>query len=136
LIMVLCVITNAMYLAEVKQHWPYLLLWSVGLVGWAIFFWTWRRRGGAVTFVERQMAHAWAAGVIASVGLFLVELITPLPVLQLCPLLAILAGMVFLFEAGTLSGWFYIAATLSFAATIPMVLIPQFAPMMFGAVSA
>jgi eukaryotic-like serine/threonine-protein kinase len=125
-----------MYLGGIRDKLTYLLLWSVGLIAWGAFFWSWRRRGGAVTFVERQMAHAWAAGVIASVGLFIVEYMLDLDVLKLSPLLAVIAGMVFLFEAGTLSGWFYIAATVSFATTIPMILWPQIAPMLFGIVSA
>jgi len=45
--------------------------------------------------------------------------------------------MVFLVMAGTLAGWFYIAAILSFALVVPMALVgAPLAPMMFGAVSA
>jgi serine/threonine-protein kinase len=82
------------------------------------------------------MAHAWAAGVAASVGLFVVEWLLALPVLSLSPLLAVFAGMVFLFKAGTLSGWFYVAAFLSFATALPMALWPHIGPALFGVVSA
>ena len=34
---------------------------------------------------QRQMAHAWAAGVVASVGAFVVEVLLALPVLRLSP---------------------------------------------------
>src|SRR2546425_1024794 len=81
---------------------------------WPAIFWNLRRRGGPVTFVERQIAHSWAAGVIASIGIFIVEVQLGLPVLTLTPVLAVAAGMVFLVMAGTLSGWFYIAAALTF----------------------
>jgi serine/threonine-protein kinase len=119
-LLLLCVVTNALWWVGVREHLAYLALWSVGLVVWGLVFWHWRRRGGAVTFVERQMAHGWAAGVAASIGIFVVEYVLGLPVLQLTPVLAVVAGMVFLFMAGTVSGWFYVAAALCFAATVPM----------------
>ena len=53
----------------------YLVLWSVGLVTWGTIFWQLRRRGGPVLFVERQIAHAWAAGVCASIGMFVIEVL-------------------------------------------------------------
>jgi predicted Ser/Thr protein kinase len=135
-IFLLCAVTNLLFVLGVKERLPYLALWGVGLVAWAFIFWGWRRREGVVSFVERQMAHGWAAGVAASVGLFVVEWVMNLPVLTLSPLLAVIAGMVFLFKAGTLSGWFYIAATLSFAAALPMALCPTVGLLLFGVVSA
>ena len=54
---------------------PYLALWSVGLVVWGWIFWNLRRLGGPVTFVERQIGHAWGAGVIGSIGVFVIEVI-------------------------------------------------------------
>jgi serine/threonine-protein kinase len=143
-IFLLCAVTSAMHYAGsagywpiLTEHWPYMALWSICLVAWAAFFWYLRRRGGPVTFVERQIAHAWGAGVIASIGIFAVEIQLGLPVLTLTPVLAIAAGMVFLVKAGTLSGWFYIAAALSFAGAIPMAYLgPPWSPLVFGAISA
>ncbi|MCI0377222.1 MAG: serine/threonine protein kinase [Gemmataceae bacterium] len=136
-ITLLCAATSALYAAGLRSHWPYLGMWSVGLVLWGIIFWNLRRRGGPVTFVERQIAHAWGAGVTATIGIFIVEVLLGLPVLILSPVLAVVAGMVFLFKAGTLSGWFYVAAALSFAAAIPMaVLGPPLSPLLFGVVTA
>jgi serine/threonine-protein kinase len=103
---------------------------------WAAIFWSWRRRGGAVTFVERQMAHGWAAGVAASIGVFIVEVLLGLPVLSLTPVLAVVAGMVFLFMAGTVSGWFYVPTALCLAGAIPMAIWPEVAPMLFGVFAA
>ena len=136
-IMLLCAITSALYAWGQRSHWPYLWLWTVGLVVWGAIFWNLRRRGGPVTFVERQIAHAWGAGVTATIGVFLVEVLLNLDVLILTPVLAVIAGMVFLVMAGTLSGWFYIAASISFAAAIPMALVgPPLGPLLFGFVSA
>jgi len=136
MLLLLCAVTNAMWLAGVDDHMTYLLLWSVGLVVWGMVFWTWRQRGGAVTFVERQMAHGWAAGVAASIGVLVVEVALGLPALTLTPVLAVVGGMVFVFMAGTVSGWFYVPAALCFAAALPMVLWPQVAPTLFGVVAA
>jgi eukaryotic-like serine/threonine-protein kinase len=135
-IFLLCAVTNVLYLLGERGHLTYLGLWGVGLVAWGAFFWSWRRRGGPVTFVERQMAHAWAAGVAASVATFVVEVLLGLRVLILSPMLAVAAGMVFLFKAGTLSGWFYIAAAVSFLTAVPMALLPEVGPLLFGVVSA
>ncbi len=136
LLLLLCVGTNVMWLCGEDRHQVYLLLWSVGLLLWAMVFWSWRRRSGPVTFVERQMAHGWAAGVAASIGIFLVEVMLGLPALTLTPVLAVVAGMVFLFMAGTVSGWFYVPATLCSVAAVPMALWPEGGPALFGVVSA
>jgi serine/threonine-protein kinase len=135
-LLLLCLVTNVLWLAGVREHVAYLLLWSIGLIVWAAVFWSWRRRGGAVTFVERQMAHGWAAGVAASIGVFLVEVMLGLEALKLTPVLAVVAGMVFLFMAGTVSGWFYVPAVLCFLAALPIALWPAAGPTMFGVVSA
>jgi serine/threonine-protein kinase len=138
MILLLCAVTSLMYWSDVRSHLPYVTLWSIGLIAWGTFFWSWRRRGGPVTFVERQIAHAWAAGVIASIGNFVVEVLLELPALTLSPVLAIFAGMVFLVKAGTLSGWFYYAAAASFLTAIPMALYADsgVGPLLFGVVTA
>jgi len=141
-IFLLCLVTSLMYWWGVRTHWPFLALWSIGLVAWGSIFWSLRRRGGPVTFVERQIGHAWAGGVIASIGTFLVEVFLGLGVLTLTPVLAVLAGVVFLFKAGTLSGWFYLAAAASFLAAVPMAIFARdpvtlpLGPLLFGAISA
>ena len=143
-IFLFCAVTSAMdyagregYWPVMREHWPYLAFWSVGLISWGIIFMNLRRRGGPVTFVERQIAHAWGAGVTASIGIFIIEMLLGLEVLTLTPILSIAAGMVFLFKAGTLSGWFYIAAALCFLGAIPMALLgPPLSPLLFGAISA
>jgi len=136
-LLLLCVVTGVLYMVDEKRHLTYLLLWSVGLIVWGTIFWNLRRRGGPVTFVEREIAHAWAAGVIASIGVFIIEVQLNLQVLTLTPILAIAAGMVFLVKAGTLSGDFYFAAGASFLIAMPMALIgPPWSPILFGVVSA
>jgi serine/threonine protein kinase len=134
----LCALTSVLHgYFGIEAHWPYLAIWGGSLVVWGVFFLHLRRRGGPVTFVERQIAHAWAAGVIASIGVFVVEWMLGLPVLILSPVLSVLAGMVFLVKAGTLSGTFYLAAVASFLLAVPMVWVgPTWGPLLFGVVSA
>jgi serine/threonine-protein kinase len=136
MILLLCLVTNLMLWGEIRSPWPYLALWSIGLVTWGIIFWGLRRRGGPVTFVERQIAHAWGAGVAATIASFWVELLLGRPVLELSPFLGVIAGMVFVFKAGTLSGWFYLAAAASFLSALLMLWFPAFGPLIFGAMSA
>ncbi len=73
----------------------------------------------------------------ASIGVFIIEVLLDLPALTLSPVLAVIAGVVFLFKAGTLSGWFYIAAGMCFAVAVPMALLDRsLGPLLFGIVSA
>ena len=66
----LCLITQVMHWSGVNDHIWYLGFWSVGLLTWGTVLWQIRKAAGPVLFVERQIAHAWAAGVCASIGMF------------------------------------------------------------------
>ena len=135
-IFVICVATQIMAWAHLDTHEYYLALWSTGLVVWGAIFWRLRRRGGPVLFVERQIAHAWAGGAMASIGLFLIEVVQKLPALTLSPVLAVIAGMVFFFKAGTLSGQFYLWVLAYFATAVAMAALPGGGHLLFGVVSA
>jgi serine/threonine-protein kinase len=135
-IFLLCLLTQVMAWSKVDSHVYYLAVWASGLVTWGAIFWRIRRRAGPVLFVERQIAHAWAAGVAASIGLFVIEVVRDLPVLTLSPVLAVIGGMVFFFTAGTLSGRFYLTAAAYFVTAVAMALYPDDAHLLFGGVSA
>ncbi len=109
-VLILCVITNILHANGVDARWPYVALWGFGVGTWAAIFWELRRRSGPITFVERQIAHVWAGSSIASTLLFGIEWMLDLPVLTLSPVLALIAGSVFLVKAGILSGKFYVQA--------------------------
>jgi tRNA A-37 threonylcarbamoyl transferase component Bud32 len=136
MIFALCLLTQVMAWSGIKDHLWYLGIWSFGLVTWGTIFWQLRRRAGPVLFVERQIAHAWAAGVCASIVMFVIEWQARLPALTLSPAVAAAAAMVFVMKAGILSGKFYIWAAINFLAACLMPLIPDFAVLLFGAVSA
>ena len=135
-IFVICVATQIMELMGLRSHGYYLALWGPGLVIWGAIFWRLRRRGGPVLFVERQIAHAWVAGATASIGLFLIEVVQKLPALTLSPVLAVVAGMVFFFKAGTLSGQFYLWVLAYFGTAVAMAALPGIGHLLFGVVSA
>ncbi len=134
--LLLCLVTQVMAWEGVERYEPYLALWSVGLIGWGAIFWRLRRRGGPVRFVERQIAHAWAAGVCASILMFVLERIMGQPVLSFSPLLAVAGGMIFLFKAGVLAGQFYVASVALFATAVLMAVFPQCGVLLFGIVVA
>jgi serine/threonine-protein kinase len=128
----LCTITQIIYSSGLGSHRVYLLLWGIGLVTWGAIFWSLRRRLGPVRFVERQVAHAWAAGVCASIGMFILEVLMDEPPLKFSPLLAVAAGMMFLVKAGVLTGIFYVAAIVMFATAVLMARFPDYGVLMFG----
>ncbi len=141
----LSIVTNWMELRDIESRLPYMGLWCVGLGIWAAIFWNLRRRSGPITFVERQIAHVWAASMVADTGLYFVEWILGLPVLELSPVLGLISGMVFLVKAGILSGMFYFQAVALFLTALPMALfpmlsrkygIPNLSLTLFGIVSA
>jgi serine/threonine-protein kinase len=136
-LVVLCVITNWLALNGQASITACLAIWGLGLGTWASIFWLLRRRAGPVTFVERQIAHVWAASTIGSISLFCIEYFMDWPVLSLSPVLAVLAGMVFLVKAGMLSGFFYIAASACFVTAVLMTLpgLAKYNVLMFGVVS-
>ena len=135
-LIVVWTLTNAMYLTGYTDHLPYFLLWTAGLGTWAGVFWVLRRRLGPVTFVERQIAHVWAASMCCIAMLFPVEWLLGLDVLKLSPILALASGMVFLIKAGILSGTFYFYAVVLFATSLPMAAFPDYSHIIFGIVSA
>ncbi len=134
--LLLCVLTQVMDWVGVRNHSAYLAVWGVGLIAWGIILWRLRRRAGPVLFVERQIAHAWAAGVAASIMFFLIEVILDKPALTLSPAIAVSAGMVFVFKAGILSGRFYVNAVVMFLTAVVMPLIPDWQIILLGATMA
>jgi serine/threonine-protein kinase len=135
-ILTLCLLTAWFQSRRIDSPIPYLGLWTLGLGAWGAVFWSLRRRGGPISFVERQIAHVWAAGVFSSTLLFLVELLLGLPVLTLSPVLAILGGVAFLVKAAILSGAFYVQAAANFLCVLVMARWPAWGLVVFGVVNA
>ena len=134
-LLVLCLVTNVMQAQGVTSAPPYVALWSCGLLIWSPIFWALRHRAGPVTFVERQIAHVWGGSIVAIIGLFVVEMMLDLDVLQLSPVLGLISGMVFTVKAGILSGQFYVQAVALYASSIAIAVWPAYGPAIFGVVS-
>ena len=132
----LCITTDVIKNMGTESRLPYFGLWTFGLGTWAIIFWNLRRRSGPVTFVERQIAHVWAASMACSTGLFWVEQLLDLKALTLSPVLPLIAAAVFVAKAGILSGEFYIHAGLLFLTAFPMAIYPKYSLTIFGIISA
>ena len=135
-VFIACAATDLLRLSGFRERWYYIVLWTAGLGTWAAVFWALRRRVGPVTFVERQIAHVWGAGMIAIGLLFFVELQMDMPVLRLSPILSLITGMMFFVKAGILSGTFYLQAAVLFITALVMGLFPRFPHLIFGTVAA
>ncbi len=133
-LLVASVLTNILYLQNVINPFVYEVVWGIGFGTWAAVFWWLRRRMGPVTFVERQIAHVWAASLIGVVLLFPFENFLDLPLLRLAPILAIVAAMAFLVKAGMLSGSFYFQVAAMILTSVVMALVPDYAMSIFGVV--
>jgi eukaryotic-like serine/threonine-protein kinase len=136
MIFLLCFASQVMKWSGFDHHLWYMSVWSVGLVAWGAVLWQLRKAAGPVLFVERQVAHAWAAGVMASISMFWIEWLGNLPALTLSPAVAVAAGMVMTFKAGLLSGRFYIWAAANYLTAVIMSLVPEANVLLFGVVSA
>lgn len=141
-LLVMCFLTNALYLWELSRGYhtrlPYFILWSAVAGAWAAIFWALRRRMGPVTFVERQVAHVWAASMLGIALMFPLEFMLDRDVLELSPVVALMSGMVFLVKAGILTGTFYFQAAALFATGFLMAYPPlrPYGHFIFGVVSA
>ena len=135
-VLIACALTNVLYLLEIDERWSYVALWTAGLGAWAAVFWALRRRVGPVTFVERQIAHVWAAAMVAIGLLFFVETAFGWKPLELAPVLGLITGMMFFIKAGILSGSFYIQAAALFCTAFVMALFPRYSHFIFGVVAA
>ena len=134
-LLLICLVTNGLKLRGVASPLPYLFLWTVALGGWAAVFWQLRRRGGPISFVERQIAHLWAGAIVSSAMLYIVEIELKLAVLTLSPVLGLINGSTYLAKAGILSGAFYVQAAALFLTALVMALFPTYAITLFGLVA-
>ncbi len=132
ILLIVSVATNVLFWCGNRNRLHYWLMWTLGMGAWAVVFWIVRRRMGPVMFVERQVAHVWAAAMCCVVALYPLESVLRLEVLSLAPLLAVIAGMVFLIKAGMLSGSFYLQSVVMFATAIVMALSTDYALIWFG----
>ncbi len=129
-------ITWGLGISGVVDLLVYAAVWTLGLGAWAGVFWKLRQRVGPVTFIERQVAHVWAASMISIAMLFPLEWWLGLPVLSLSPLLGVITASVFIVKASMFSGAFYLQAAVLLATSVAMAVVPRHAHLIFGIVAA
>ncbi|MBN8602527.1 MAG: protein kinase [Planctomycetes bacterium] len=134
-LLVWCLLTEALDWAGVENRLAYGGLWTIGLGAWAAVFWAIRHRMGPVTFVERQIAHLWGASMIAIAMLYPFEWWLNLKPLTLSPLLGVVSSMVFLVKAAMLSGVFYVQAAVLLGTSVLMAVFPDYAHLIFGIIA-
>lgn len=134
-LLVWCLLTEALDWAGVENRLAYGGLWTIGLGAWAAVFWAIRHRMGPVTFVERQIAHLWGASMIAIAMLYPFEWWLNLKPLTLSPLLGVVSSMVFLVKAAMLSGVFYVQAAVLLGTSVLMAVFPNYAHLIFGIIA-
>ncbi len=135
-VLIASVATNVMFLSGVTNRAIYELMWGLGFGAWAAVFWFMRRQQGPVTFVERQVAHVWAASMIAITLLFPFEGFLGLDLMRLAPALSVVAAMTFLVKAGILTGLFYFQVFALLATAVLMAIWHDQAMFIFGIVCA
>ncbi len=135
-LLIVSLLTQWLSWQGVESRLGFASLWTVGLGAWAFVFWALRRRMGPVTFVERQIAHVWGASLAGIAVLTPLEWLMGLDPLALSPILPLIGSMVFFVKAGILSGQFYIQAASMLAASVAMALVPSWAHVIFGVISA
>jgi hypothetical protein len=131
-----CSLTNVMHLRGNVGRWNYIALWTLALWTWAAVFWLLRRRMGPVTFVERQIAHVWFASMVGIAALFPLEWYLEFDTLTLSPIIGVIGSMTFIVKGGILSGLFYVQAFVLLLTSVAMVMLPDFAHIIFGWVAA
>ncbi|QDV71338.1 Serine/threonine-protein kinase PknB [Rosistilla carotiformis] len=135
-LLIACALTWRLQALGITNQLAFAALWTAGWIAWATVFWILRRRMGPVTFVERQIAHVWAASMLGIAALFPMEAQLGLPVLSLTPLLGVIAAMVFVVKAAMLSGAFYIQVVALLLSAVAMAVWPAQAHLIFGVVAA
>lgn len=128
-------VTHIVYVIYEHEGQYYVIMWTLGFSIWAGVFWRIRRRMGPVTFVERQIAHVWAAAMCLVLFIYPIEMRINLKPLDLAPFLAVVAGMTFVIKAGILSGAFYFHAGALFLCALWMAWKPDCAMIIFGVTS-
>lgn len=135
-LLIACIGTNVMYWNGVTSRTFFSLIWSIGFGAWGGVFWLYRRRLGPVTFIERQIAHVWAASLMCVFLLFPFEEYLQLELFRMAPVMCMVAAMVFLIKGGCLSGTFYIQTGALFVTAFVMGMFPNYALVIFGVVSS
>jgi eukaryotic-like serine/threonine-protein kinase len=118
----------------VRQSWPYVFGWGLGIASLLVVAaWFHRFRGGIpLTPIERQLAQVWY---LALAGFLLTGVINHLMGLEpfkLLPVVVLECGVAFGCMAAILGGEFYLPAGLCAILALILVKSPSAGPLLFG----
>jgi eukaryotic-like serine/threonine-protein kinase len=126
-------LTNVLIWQRVRETWPYVVLWALGLGGILTVTWWMRfRRGPPLTAVERKMSVIWW---MFATAFFLTAAISQLMGLrlpQLLPFIAVEFALGFGCMALLLGGEFYLTAVLCALLALVLVRVPESAALWIG----
>jgi serine/threonine-protein kinase len=137
-ILALFLLTNVLMWCQVSAAWPYISLWSVGLLslGWVIWFFRFRNRRIGLTPIEWQLGQVWG---LFGVGFLLTGIlfwIMGLPILRVLPVVVLECGLGFGCMAAILGGSFHGLGLACLLSACLLALMPGLGPASFGVVFA
>lgn len=116
-----CALTNYLLLERGETRiWLYFGIWSVHSVAVVLTILILKKRGGAKTFVEKQIWGTWITYLLACYVVAGINEILGESVFHLAPLVAVLAAVSFSWMALTLSPKFFVMAALFVATSLAM----------------
>jgi predicted Ser/Thr protein kinase len=131
--------TDGLIYFGVRQAWPYVALWTVGLISLLVPVWYYRFRSGIpMTPVERQLGQVWylfAAGFILTCAIHYIS--NPdreLDVRSLLPVLVLECGLAFGCMSAILGGSFYSMTLACGALSLLLAFFPRVGALVFGVV--
>jgi hypothetical protein len=135
-IFALFLLTNVLTWCQVSAAWPYISLWSAGLVSLVGVIWFYRFRNCRIglTPVEWQLGQVWS---LFGLGFLLTGLlfsVMGLPTLQVLPVVVLECGLGFGCMAAILGGSFHGMALACLLCAFMLALVPGLGPAAFGVV--
>ena len=131
-------LTNVLMWCRVSAAWPYIWLWSAGLLslGWVVWFFRFRNCRIGLTPIEWQLGQVWG---LFGLGFLLTGIlfrIMGLPILQVLPVVVLECGLGFGCMAAILGGSFHGLGIACLLSAFVLSLAPGLGPASFGVVFA
>jgi serine/threonine-protein kinase len=126
-------LTNVLIWRRVRETWPFVVLWTLGLASiLAVTWWMRFRRGPPLTPIERKMSVIWWMFAAAFFLTAAISQLMGLKLTQLLPFIAVEFGLGFGCMALMLGGEFYLTAVLCALLALVLVRLPESAALWIG----
>jgi serine/threonine-protein kinase len=137
-IFALFLVTSVLLWCQVFATWPFVALWSAGLLslGWVVWFYRFRNRRIELTPIEWQLGQVWGLFGLGFVLTGVLFWVMGLPILQVLPVAVLECGLGFGCMAAILGGSFHGLGLACLLAAFVLALLPGLGPVVFGVVFA